>query len=106
MEVPDSLSFKMEMFRRTGRVPEPSYDLFHPPSWIAVLLGQGIEAEDFDPMVDAIPPREAAAALSGMRKVILDAADAMPSHQQFIDRHCRAGQLDQGPAAVAATSGR
>ena len=108
MEVPDSLRFKMDMFRRSGRVPEPSYDLFHPPSWIAVLLGQGVVPESFDPMVDSIPPREASAVLSGMRKVIAEAAQSMPTQQQFIDRHCRA----ESPAAAmpkpaaAASSGR
>jgi tryptophan halogenase len=90
MDVPDTLRFKMEMFRRTGRVPEPSYDLFHPPSWIAVLLGQGIAPESFDPMVDGVQPAEASAILEGMRKVIAQAVLAMPTHQQFIDHYCRA----------------
>ena len=102
MEVPDSLRSKMEMFRRTGRVPEPSYDLFHPASWVAVLLGQGVIPESFDPVVDAVPPHEAAAVLSGMRKVIAEAAEAMPTQQQFIDRFCRAASA---PAVCAAASG-
>jgi tryptophan halogenase len=92
MDVPDSLRFKTEMFRRTGRVPEPSYDLFHPPSWIAVLLGQGIVPEGFDPMVDGVPPTEASAILEGMRKVIAQTVQAMPTQQQFIDHHCRADE--------------
>jgi tryptophan halogenase len=92
MDVPDSLRFKTEMFRRTGRVPEPAYDLFHPPSWIAVLLGQGIVPESFDPMVDGVVPPEASAILAGMRKVIADTVKSMPTHQQFIDRHCRADE--------------
>lgn len=90
IEIPESLQWKTEMFRRTGRVPQPSYDLFHPTSWIAVLLGQGIAPESFDPMVDAIAPQDASAVLAGMRKVILDTAEQMPKQQQFIDRHCRA----------------
>jgi tryptophan halogenase len=90
MDVPDTLRFKTEMFRRTGRVPEPSYDLFHPTSWVAVLLGQGIVPESFDPMVDGVVPAEAAAIMEGMRKVIAETAQAMPTHQQFIDGHCRA----------------
>jgi tryptophan halogenase len=104
MEVPDSLRFKTEMFRRTGRVPEPSYDLFHPNSWIAVLLGQGMVPESFDPMVDAVPPHEASAVLAGMRKIILETAEKMPSQQQFIDRCCRAEALDMPTIAVAAGS--
>jgi tryptophan halogenase len=95
MGVPDSLPFKTEMFRRTGRVPEPSFDLFHPPSWIAVLLGQGIIPESFDPMVESVPPTEAAAIMSSMRQVIAETVQRMPAQQQFIDRCCRAGELAQ-----------
>ena len=91
MQVPETLRFKMEMFRRTGRVPEPSYDLFHATSWIAVLLGQGITPEGFDPMVEGIVPHEAAAVLSGMRQVIAQTAERMPLHEQFIQQHCTAG---------------
>lgn len=107
MAVPDSLRHKIEVFRKTGRVPQPSYDLFHPTSWIAVLLGQGIMPDNFDPMVETVPPREAAAVLSGMRKIILDTAERMPSHQEFIDRHCRAESVQIPPPTPAiAVSGR
>src|SRR5205823_9068498 len=102
MDVPDSLRFKTEMFRRTGRVPEPAYDLFHPPSWIAVLLGQGVVPESFDPIVDGVPPAEAAAILAGMRNVIADTVRAMPTHQQFIDRHCRAAETPAQPVPIHA----
>jgi len=105
MEVPDSLRWKTEMFRRTGRVPQPSYDLFHPTSWIAVLLGQGISPKSFDPMVDAIPPHEASAVLAGMRKVIAETAEAMPRQQQFIDYHCRAEPVEMRASVAAVVSG-
>jgi tryptophan halogenase len=102
MDVPDSLRFKTEMFRRTGRVPEPAFDLFHPPSWIAVLLGQGIVPESFDPIVDGVPPAEAAAVLAGMRKVVAETVRAMPTHQQFIDRHCPAAETRPQPSKIYA----
>jgi tryptophan halogenase len=105
MEVPGSLRFKMEMFRKSGRVPEPSYDLFHPASWVAVLLGQGVIPESFDPMVESVAPQEASAVLSGMREVIAKTAEAMPPHQQFIDRFCRADPLATSTAPVAAAAG-
>jgi tryptophan halogenase len=91
MEIPETLRTKIEIFRSSGRLVERGYDLFHPPSWLAVMLGQGIDPQDFDPLVDAVPATEAAAVLSGMRTVIGKTAEGMPSHQQFIDRHCRAG---------------
>jgi tryptophan 7-halogenase len=55
-----------------------------------VMIGQGIDPLRFDPMVESVAPRDADRVLSGMRTVIAQAAQHMPSHQQFIDRHCRA----------------
>jgi tryptophan 7-halogenase len=94
MAIPDTLATKIEMFRSTGRILERGYDLFHTASWIAVMLGQGIDPQRYDPLVDAVPAREAAAVLSGIRTVIARTAEAMPTHQQFIDRNCRADTVD------------
>jgi tryptophan halogenase len=78
------------MFRANGRLIERQHELFHPPSWLAVLLGQGVHPAAHDPLADTIAPQELAAILGGMRRVIDQAADRMPTHQQFIERHCRA----------------
>ncbi|HZC37556.1 MAG TPA: tryptophan 7-halogenase, partial [Sphingomicrobium sp.] len=86
----DTLAYKLDLFRSSGRYPEVGYDLFKVPSWVAVMIGQGIDPQGFDPMVESIAPRDADRVLSGMRAVIAQAAQQMPSHQQFIDRHCRA----------------
>src|SRR5206468_3948870 len=89
MTIPDTLAYKLELFRSSGRYPELGYDLFKLTSWVAVMIGQGIDPQGFDPMVDSVAPRDADRVLSGMRNVIAQAAQQMPSHQQFVDRHCR-----------------
>jgi tryptophan halogenase len=68
------------------------------------MLGQGIEPAGFDPMVESVPAKEAAQTMSRMRSMIAQTAHAMPTHQQFIDRHCRAdgAQIGQPPAKVSA----
>jgi tryptophan halogenase len=90
MPIPDSLARKIALFRSSGRCSEREYDPFKLASWLAVMLGQGIEPEAYDPMVDSVPPLEADRVLSAMRKVIADTVAAMPTHQQFIDQNCRA----------------
>ncbi len=82
------------MFRHSGRLIEREKDLFHEASWLAVLLGQGIDPERYDTLAEVIPPNEARAVLGGMRKVIANTAAGMPGHVQFIDRHCRAAPPD------------
>ncbi len=93
MAIPDTLACKIAMFRGSGRYPELGYDVFKLTSWVAVLLGQGIEPEAFDPMVESIAPRDVDQVLAGMRAAIAEAARQMPTHQQFIDRHCRAAEM-------------
>jgi tryptophan halogenase len=90
MPIPDTLAEKMAMFRANGRLIERQHELFHPPSWLAVLLGQGVHPATHDPLADTVAPQELAAILGGMQHVIDQTAGSMPAHQQFIDRNCRA----------------
>ncbi|WP_375186102.1 tryptophan halogenase family protein [Pseudooceanicola sp.] len=53
MTVPDSLTAKMELFRRTGRFIRGEGDLFDTPNWVQVMWGQGISPGGFHPMVRA-----------------------------------------------------
>jgi tryptophan halogenase len=101
MEVPETLRTKVELFRRTGRHAQQGYDVFHLSSWLAVMLGQGIEPVGFDPMVESVLAQEAAQILSRMRSMVAQTALSMPTHQQFIDRHCRAVQTTAEPPPVS-----
>lgn len=92
MKVPDGLAEKMAMFRANGRLVQRPNDLFHDANWLAVMLGQGVEPESYDPIAEAVVPDEAAAVLRGMRGVIQRTAEAMPRHAHFIDAQCRADQ--------------
>lgn len=90
MRIPDSLNERIELFRSRGRVLGQHEDLFAYTSWVAVMMGQGLTPEGHDPMADQSPAAEMAARLGQMRAVIRHGVDAMPTHQQFIDRHCKA----------------
>lgn len=90
MDVPQSLLQKIELFRHKGRLIRHSDDLFSEHSWLAVLYGQGVEPEGYDPLVDALPADEVHENLQRIAATIAKAAHAMPTHQAFIDRYCRA----------------
>ena len=90
MPIPDSLAEKIALFRESGRLLERPHDLFWESSWLAVLLGQGIEPTGHDPMADSVPPAELDRMLRAMRKTIADAAEALPTQADYIDRYCRA----------------
>ena len=90
MDIPDTLARKIELFRRSGRFFRYEDELFSEASWIAVMLGQGIVPETWDPLVDTIDPRAVVRKMAGLRDIIARTAEAMPTHEAFIARYCAA----------------
>ena len=89
MEVPDTLTWKIEHFRRYGRLLARDADLFGPPSWLAVHIGQGNMPLATDPLVQ----HRAGDQLEWINKLeaaLAQAAKGMPTHQQWIDKFCKA----------------
>ena len=90
MDVPDTLQLKLDHFRKYGRLLAREMDLFAPPSWLAVHIGQLNFPDSTDPLADyrGVNGREW---LAKLRSAMTAAAAQAPTHQQFIDRHCKAG---------------
>jgi tryptophan halogenase len=93
MSVPEPLQYKIDHFRRYGRLVSTGPELFQNPSWLAVHIGQLNWPERYDPLVDERSEVDAAAMLGGIRRVAAEAAEAMPTHRAYIDRHCKAPPL-------------
>ncbi len=89
MDIPDSLQFKIDHFRRYGRHIAREMDLFGQASWHAVHLGQFNIPQNYDPIADY---REAGGTewLGKLRAAMAAEADRQTTHQQFIDQHCKA----------------
>jgi tryptophan halogenase len=90
MRIPESLQYKIDHFRSGGRLVAEPLELFQNPNWLAVLVGQEVWPEHYDPLVDLRTHVDAARLLAGLRQSLEDAARALPSHRQYIERHCRA----------------
>lgn len=90
MPIPDSLRHKIDLYRARARVFRYDDELFTEASWIAVLDGQFIRPERYDPLADAADLDQLRATFDRMRTVLRKAAEAMPTHSQFIAQNCRA----------------
>jgi tryptophan 7-halogenase len=88
MSIPDTLAWKIDHFRRYGRLVALEMDLFAPPSWLAVHVGQFNNPERTDPLIDhrGLDAREW---MGKLRAAMEAAAQQQPTHQQFIDKHCK-----------------
>lgn len=88
MPIPDSLAEKIALFRARGRVETHSRGLFLEPSWLAVLHGQRVLPDDYDPRARVTSANRLALALERMRAATAAAADAMPDHATYLALHC------------------
>lgn len=90
MPIPDTLQYKIDHFRHYGRLVTEGFELFQNPSWLAVHIGQGNWPQRYDPLVDERTEVDAKRLMAGLHRVIRETAQAMPTHDKYIRRNCRA----------------
>ncbi len=90
MEVPATLQHKMDLFRSNGRVYREGAELFAEVSWVQVMYGQGIRPQSYHPLVDVRSKDEITAFLGDIQTVIRKCVDVMPTHEEYIAKHCAA----------------
>jgi tryptophan halogenase len=86
MAIPDSLTYRLEHFRRTGRIVLSTDELFREASWFAVMVGQGIEPTDYNPLADTFPQADNQAHLAEVKRAIRRTADRLPSHETYLQQ--------------------
>ena len=90
MSVPDTLTEKTDLFRRTGQIFREEDELFTETSWAAVMMGQGVAMEGHSPIADTVPPAELAQNLSDIENSIRWLVQHMPDHKTYLERYCPA----------------
>jgi tryptophan halogenase len=90
MAIPDSLREAVDLFRHDGRYFRNGDDFFALPSWVQVMLGQGIVPQSYHPIVDEMPESKLVEQVEGMERMLAHAVAAMPTHQEWINRYWKA----------------
>lgn len=85
MEIPDTLQYRIDQFKSRGRLVAFGHELFPNASWLAVLAGQGVEPEAYDPIVDKRdqPWRER---LAGLKRITHEVAERAPDHRTALEQ--------------------
>ena len=90
MDIPGSLATRIELWRSKGRVFREGHELFGAPSWVAVLLGQGVVPDEPEPAAEALDTGFIEEALDKMHLSYRRIAEQMPTHAEFIEQACAA----------------
>jgi tryptophan 7-halogenase len=93
MSIPPQLIDNIRLFRDSGRFFRDGEEMFAVVSWVQVMLGQHIVPQNYHPLVDQMPNAELAEFMASVGHVVTSCVDAMPPHQAFIDRCCKAPAL-------------
>ena len=92
MSIPETLQWKIDRFRRDGRILTEGADLFGAASWLAVHIGQFNIPQGHDPLIDHRDV-DGKQVLLRIHRAMVETAQGMPTHQQFIDRFCKAAPV-------------
>jgi len=90
MSIPETLAEVIGLFRDSGRFYRNAEEMFALTSWVQVMIGQHLLPRGHHPMVDALPEAELIQLGESVRGVVAACVAAMPEHEQFIARCCRA----------------
>lgn len=90
MEIPESLQQRMDIYMENARLYRHDNELFGDVSWFAVMHGQGMEPKRYHPNANVMPTQTLNKKMSEIEKTWAACLETLPSHQQYIDRFCRA----------------
>jgi len=90
MKIPDSLRFKFDLFRERGLAIFPDQTVFREENWVAILLGQGLMPQAYDPVANTLDGARLKQHMDYMRRVCAEASDQMPTLDEFLKAYCPA----------------
>jgi len=90
MDVPETLTEKIELFKANGQIFREEDELFNETSWAAVMMGQGIHMGGHGPIAASMVVPELKGELDEMEKSVRFTVQHMPSHADYLARYCPA----------------
>ncbi|MDO3381286.1 tryptophan halogenase family protein [Gilvimarinus algae] len=89
MDVPDSLSHRIKLFKETGKIFKKDLDLFAEESWVQVMMGQGLMPDAYHPVVDTMADDSLGEFLKDTLMSTKQKVERLPEHHEFIEYYCK-----------------
>lgn len=93
MVLPESLAFRLDLFRASGRIIREGDELFDVPGWIQVMMGQGLVPDRWHPLANALSDDELDQFLSTLTDAFTRDAARMPGHADYLERFCAVSSI-------------
>ena len=90
MDVPETLTEKIDLFKANGQIFREEDELFNETSWAAVMMGQGIEMGGYSPIAAAMKVSDMKGEFDEMERSIRFLVNHMPGHAEYLARYCPA----------------
>ncbi|MDQ7048808.1 MAG: tryptophan 7-halogenase [Enterobacterales bacterium] len=84
MEVPQSLSHRIALFKKTGKVFREQDDLFTEIAWKQVMLGQGGIPLDYHPLADTLTDSQIKDLMTSLKTLVDRSVSKMSTHEDFL----------------------
>ncbi|WP_286262848.1 tryptophan halogenase family protein [Thalassotalea atypica] len=85
MDVPETLTKKMELFEQSGKIFREQDELFTEIAWQQVMIGQGLVPKDYHPLVDSLSKEQLSELMENLKTLINRSVDKLPSHNEFLN---------------------
>jgi len=89
MDIPERIMQKIELFRANGTLFKDNLDIFLEPSWLQVMLGQGIVPQDYHPLADKLTDAELRDKLEKTKETKMQPMPQIPGHDEFLEMFCK-----------------
>ncbi|UTF58710.1 tryptophan halogenase family protein [Gilvimarinus sp. DA14] len=89
MEIPDSLTEKIELYSSRGYIDQYKYGLFSPASWLAVLMGQVGQASTYERVCDNHPVARLTDKVESISSSIESSVMGLGDHTEFVNDYCK-----------------
>lgn len=88
MELPETLTAKIDQFRATGFIHREHEELFTEQGWLQVLIGQDVIPESWNSIADTMPEADLAAMMTRIEARNAQIVQSMPGHVEFLRAYC------------------
>ena len=86
MDIPSSLAKKIALYKTSGKLVREDDELFAEVAWQQVLIGQGLIAEDYHPLTNALTDNQLNELFSNLKTLINSTVEQLPSHSEFLEK--------------------